>query len=581
MELEIEGPVPYDQSAIWRIHDAYYSAKGVAAWTTGDVPYAATSNSGVARQHARLLVELVRELVEDEVLGPDDPVTVLEVGSGLGSFCMNFVDALAHGCGEEGQALVGRLRYLLSDYAERNLEEALTQPALARLVNEGTVIPTLFDLRDPTNLEVEGAPPAARPKTKGKKGKGKGEGKGKKGKGAPEGDLVAVIFNYIACITPIKVLRWTGQALVEKHVRLTIDVADTADAKRVAGDLATIGEPGELPRKEVVERLVATTVWSPVPGDGEAAADRDLSAVFPEEHHQALVGELFARLGPATINYPYVFLDLLRGLRPRLVEGGLLLVSDFGTPERSDIQAPTAEREAWHYGLSLAHDVDFVVLDAFAAREGLGVARTRNGLLDLHTVALRTLDPLPASFLEAFDATHVRREKGQELLDLSAAAAVSYDAGRHAEAARLYAQCLRIAPRSTQVILRHAQACLAANLQSETSLRRLARRIRLGRRLDVAQKIDFDTLLAGVHVRLGEPERARRLLERSIAKEETAAKRSALAVAFEKLGEWELAYGEHRRALALEPDGEAADLTRRRLVAYLGEDPPFGRGQRR
>jgi tetratricopeptide (TPR) repeat protein len=571
VELEIEGPVPYDQSAIWRIHDAYYSAKGVAAWTTGDVPYAATSNSGVARQHARLLVDLVRELVEDEVLGPDDPVTVLEVGSGLGSFCMNFVDALAHGCGEEGRAVVGRLRYLLSDYAEKNLEEALNQPVLARLVNEGTVVPMLFDLTDPTNLSLEGVSPAAARKAK----RGKGKGKARR----PEGDLVAVIFNYIACITPIKVLRWTGQALVEKHVRLTIDVADTADAKRVAGDLATIGEPGELPRKEVVERLVASTVWSPVPGDGEAAADRDLSAVFPEEHHQALVGELFARLGPATINYPYVFLDLLRGLRPRLVRGGLLLVSDFGTPERSDIQAPTAEREAWHYGMSLAHDVDFVVLDVFAAREGLAVARTRDGLLDLHTVALRSMDALPASFVEAFDASYVRRERGQELLDLSAAAAVSYDAGRHAEAARLYAQCLRLAPRSTQVILRHAQACLAANLQSETSLRRLARRIRLGRRLDVAGKIDFDTLLAGVHVRLGEPARARKLLERSIERQETAAKRSALAVAFEKLGEWELAYAEHRRALALEPEGEAADLTRRRLVRYLGEQPPYGRGQ--
>jgi tetratricopeptide (TPR) repeat protein len=547
MELVLEDFVPYDESAAWQIHDAYYAERGIAAWTGGDIPFAASSNSGIARQHARLFVDLVRELGETGALAADDPVHVLEVGSGAGTFALNFVDALAHGCGPAGRAIAGRLRYVLSDYSPRNLEEATAHPGLARLVAAGTVVPALFDLRKPEALAIPGARSR---KTR----------------------LAAVLANYICCVSPQKVIRRAGGALLEKHVRLSVAVADKAEGKSVARALTRIGRAA-LPPPELLERIKATYEWRPL----------DLERAFASPIHRGVVLDFVASLGEATINYPWSFLDLVRGLRPRVLPGGLFLVADFGNPGRSDAQGPTNDRVPVRYGLSLTHDVDFGVFDVFAAREGLGIVRTGNGLLDLQTVALVNSPEVTASFGASFERTHVRCENGQALLDLSAAAQALADASRFHEAARLYERCVRIAPRSPQVIHRFGQAFLATDVRTPETLERLARRLRLGRRLDLTGKHDFDTLLASVYLRQGEAERARRLLVRSLARKESAAKHATLALAHESLGDRERAYRSLIRALELEPEGEAADTTREKLVRqYLqGEAPPVRWSRRR
>lgn len=548
----LEDFVPYDESTAWKIHDAYFAERGIAAWTGGDIPFAQTNNSGVARQHARLFVELVRELVASGTLRPDEPVNVLEVGSGLGTFAVNFVEALAHGCGAAGRELVGRLRYVLSDYARKNLEESTALPGLARLVAEGTIVPALFDLRRPTELTLLDA--RLREVRRGRSG--------------PRCDtgFTAVFMNYVCCVAPLKVLRGTKKKLLEKHVQLSIEVADEAEANEIA-DALSGEDSGALRRPELLARIEAAYEWRRL----------DLAKAFESPLHRRLVPALLERLPDATINYPYSFLDLLVGLRPRLLPGAMFLISDFGNPDRAvDIQRLTNDRAPVKYGLALTHDVDFVLFDVFAALEGMSALRTEDGLLELHTVALRNMVAVPASFSSAFERTHERHAKGQELLDLSAAAQALAGAGRFREAARLYGQCLRIAPRSLQIVQRFAQACLSAEVESVATLERVTRIVRRGRRLDAGGKYDLDTLLGGVYLRLGDAARARRLLEKSLERSESAARHATLALACERLGDRERAYEAHRRALELEPDGEAAARSMKGLFRdYLaGEDPP-------
>jgi tetratricopeptide (TPR) repeat protein len=549
LKLVLEDFVPYDESTAWKIHDAYFAERGIAAWTGGDIPFAGTSNSGVARQHARLFVELVRELVASGTLGPDEPVNVLEVGSGLGTFALNFVEALAHGCGAAGRDLVGRLRYVLSDYAPRNLEESTALPGLARLVAEGTIVPAVFDLRRPDELTLVAS-------------------RARKHRREPRCDteLAAVFLNYICCVSPLKVVRETKKELLEKHVQLSMTVADEIEAKAVVEELAG-ARAGGLPRPELLARIEASYEWRRL----------DLARAFTNRLHRRLLPLLLEKLPDATINYPYTFLELLRGLRPRLRAGGMFLVSDFGNPDRAvDVQRLTSDRAPVKYGHALTHDVDFVLFDVFAQNEGMGIVRTEDGLLELHTVALRNMAAVPASFVAAFDRTHRRRAKGQELLDLGAAALVLFEAGRFHEAARLYRQCLRIAPRSFQVIYRFGQACLSANLESVATLERLARLLRKGRRLDASRKHDWDTLLGAVYLRLGDPKKARRFLVRSLERSSSAARHATLALVYESLGQRKRAYAAHLRALALEPDGEPRARAMERLFRdYLADgDPP-------
>jgi hypothetical protein len=494
----------------------------------------------------------VRELTASGGLAPDETVHVLEVGSGAGTFALNFLDALAHTCGADGRALAPRVRYVLSDYSPLNLEEATAHPGLARLVARGTVVPAHFDLRRPDELEIPG----------------------EKKKKLPE--LALVIANYVACVSPLKVIRRAKDGLEEKYVRLAIEVEDASEGKAVARTLTRRRRADALPPRELLQKIKATYEWRPFdPGRGFASAV-----------HRQVVSRVFDRLGEATINYQYSFLDLVRGLRPRVAKGGLFLISDFGNPDRSDLQGPTSDRAPVQYGLSLTHDVDFLVLDAFADEEGMGLVRTRNGLLDLHTVALRNMPAVPASFAARFERTHVRRAMGQELLDLSAAAATLFDADRFPESARIYGLCLRIAPRSTQVIHRFAEACLATNLQDTRTLEELARRLRLGQRLDLTGKHDFATLLASVYLRLGDADRARKLLERALERSESAPRHAMLALAYERLNQSEKAYRSHLRALELEPEGEPAVAAMGKLVReyLLGKNAPVGwsrRGERK
>ena len=52
MRVELEDFVPYDQSVLWRLGQAYYAGRGIAAWTEDDVPFEGTNNAAFARQHA-------------------------------------------------------------------------------------------------------------------------------------------------------------------------------------------------------------------------------------------------------------------------------------------------------------------------------------------------------------------------------------------------------------------------------------------------------------------------------------------------------------------------------------------------
>ncbi|MEZ0229591.1 MAG: hypothetical protein ACAI25_13260, partial [Planctomycetota bacterium] len=80
-DIVLEDHVPYDRSAIWRIHDAYFAERGSKAWTEGEIPFYATSNYAIARQHARAIIALVRVLEEEGAVRPDETVCLLEVGA--------------------------------------------------------------------------------------------------------------------------------------------------------------------------------------------------------------------------------------------------------------------------------------------------------------------------------------------------------------------------------------------------------------------------------------------------------------------------------------------------------------------
>ena len=84
MRVLLEDFQTSDSSIRWEIQRAYYAARGTKAWTGGTIPYRATNNTMMLTQHARILIQLVDELVAAGCYSETAPVYLLELGGGLG-----------------------------------------------------------------------------------------------------------------------------------------------------------------------------------------------------------------------------------------------------------------------------------------------------------------------------------------------------------------------------------------------------------------------------------------------------------------------------------------------------------------
>jgi hypothetical protein len=456
MKVLLEDFVPYDQSLRWQLHDAYFAQRGTAAWTDGDLPYFGMNNPVMVRQHALFLLALTRELEASGRLAPDAEVWLLEIGAGLGQFAANLFHVLRTRCGARGRRLAPRLRYVLSDYSKTSLAQASRSLALRPLVAEGRVIPGLFDLRHPHRLlDLARRPLEAQP-------------------------LTAVVANYVCCASPVRIVRKRRDALLERHIRLEVDVPGVR-RRRAEPDARLARKLLANPtRSEQMQSLDVLEAWLPL----------DLEARFGDALHVRALQELFAGHERATFAYPHLFLECLRGLAPRMLEGGVALVNDYGSSEPDELREMN-EPEPAVYGNSLAHDIHFSVFDAFGRNAGLDVTRTRDPLRSIHTAVLRYGAPLGRPLRTAFRKALIDREDGEDMIDLSAAAQSLTKSGEWRLAARLYQRCLKHAPEDAELLYRLGECCIESGYYCHA-----LRLLRKGARRDEAREWDFEALIA-------------------------------------------------------------------------------------
>jgi len=139
-------------SLLWKLQRNYFERQGIEAWSTGEVPHHITSSPFIADAYARVVFGFLRDCHAakgggDSPSAPLDyghPVHVVELGSGPGRFAYLFLKkflALLR-----GSALSEiRVRYLMTDFAERNLEYWRAHAWLRPFVEEGALDFALFD----------------------------------------------------------------------------------------------------------------------------------------------------------------------------------------------------------------------------------------------------------------------------------------------------------------------------------------------------------------------------------------------------------------------------------------------------
>jgi tetratricopeptide (TPR) repeat protein len=514
MNVTLQEPTPFDQSAVWRIHDAYFASRGIEAWNAGEVPFYATSSFVTATQHARFFTDFVRQRIAAGQLGPDDEVWVLEVGSGLGRFATNFFRALLKSCGPDGKALLHRVRYVLSDYSPKSLGEAIAVPVLARLVQEGSVVPALYDLRNPSELRNLAGEPLAVPR------------------------LTWIVANYVSCVLPVKTFQWRrAEGIFEQNVALSTVVPDDSvrtEPEEVLQDL--LSDPTRARLLE--ESVTMDVVWKPI----------DLDEVYPSGPHAQVLRTFTADQPEITFSYPHGFFDFLQVAGKLLARGGLVLVNDYGSVDIASIRG-RYDRKPQIYGNSIAVAIHFPVVQAWARVAGWSSVRTDDVLASIHSCALRPSGPFDEGERSAFDAAYVRSRATDDMIDAASAAAMCVDNKEFDRAVRFYRRCLALEPDSVEFHHKLGNAAIEGR-RYELAAKYLKRGVELAGPDNTTYDLEFQ--LGRAYCLLEDYDTAIGWYEKAVAKENHATTYTNLGVVYQQQGRLDDAARCYHRALMID-----------------------------
>ena len=144
----------FSRSLIWQLQNRYFAARGVAAWSLGEVPHYVTSNPTIANSYAEMVLAFWHDrkrLANDE---GDEPQYICELGAGSGRFAFHFLKRLMHLCAEAGVAPQS-FRYVLTDAAEGNLEFWRAHPRFEPFFENGFLDIARFDVAQPGELALQ------------------------------------------------------------------------------------------------------------------------------------------------------------------------------------------------------------------------------------------------------------------------------------------------------------------------------------------------------------------------------------------------------------------------------------------
>jgi len=346
MSVRLQRLTPYRQSLKWTIQSNYYEARGAAAWRSGEVPSDVTSNYRAAYQHAQLLLASL-DAQYPRGVPKREQIYVLELASGLGTYCANFFRAFEDACRAQRKTYHHQLHYYFTDVVQGGLDAAASNPYLAGLQQEGRLSFTYLDALKPRG-------PFKR------------------------GQLHAVVGNYVFCVLPTTIFKKKGSAFFEKHIELTYEGSDlsSAQVRRL------VQRPTE---SGFARKLSENSTYLPIKL-GKRVRDAAL--------RNALV-DVTAPRRSATFTFPEGSVEALDALLPYLRRGGLVIITDKAYARALDLRYPRLATPNTH-GNSYSHTLNTPLLQLYLERKGHGALRTADYAYGVQTlVATRSVPSSP------------------------------------------------------------------------------------------------------------------------------------------------------------------------------------------
>jgi hypothetical protein len=147
-----EGKI-LSESIIWRLQRDYFDNKGIQAWMTS-VPFYITSNPFIATQYAKVTARFFQDLAHQGKLVADEPIYMVELGSGHGRFTFHFLTALNSFLKPMGIEHV-KWCYVFTDFTQRNLDFVRKHPSFAQLIEQGKFDFALYDIEAPMDMKLQ------------------------------------------------------------------------------------------------------------------------------------------------------------------------------------------------------------------------------------------------------------------------------------------------------------------------------------------------------------------------------------------------------------------------------------------
>lgn len=141
---ETTGAVRVSASRLWPLLRANYEACGVEAWTRGVLPTYVTSNASVAHRYVRVMMAWLRDLEDAGRLRPGEPLHILELGCGSGRLTFHALSSLD----ESHEAPILRRhpwQYMATDVSAHRLEGLHSITPLGRFFEDGRLSTSIYD----------------------------------------------------------------------------------------------------------------------------------------------------------------------------------------------------------------------------------------------------------------------------------------------------------------------------------------------------------------------------------------------------------------------------------------------------
>jgi tetratricopeptide (TPR) repeat protein len=151
------------QSILWKLQRNYFDRQGVEAWRTGTLPHHITSSPFIADAYARVLLGYLRDCASSVAVDANDsstvlldrsqPVYIVELGSGHGRFGYLFLKKFL-GVYLDSVLRDVPVKYVMTDFAESNLEHLREHSWLQPFVEQGFLDFARFDVEHDGELEL-------------------------------------------------------------------------------------------------------------------------------------------------------------------------------------------------------------------------------------------------------------------------------------------------------------------------------------------------------------------------------------------------------------------------------------------